>query len=404
MARREGHKLHGQVPGDEIMQLDRRTSLVGLLSLAATPGFAGPASRRLAGPANTPARWAGVEAFAKTLVAERAIPGVSICIARRGYPLFVKGYGWADLETRTTMGRASVCRIGSITKQFTASVILQLAQEGKLSLDDTLAKYLPDFPNAERLVLRRMLSHTSGLGNYTAINPSQFLQDSRTDRNTAQLVEAMKPTSEKLAYEPGTDWRYSNTAYVLLGVVIEKITGSPYAKAMESRLFAPLGLCHTAVDDAAVVVANRASGYSGDKQAESGFDNASFIAMSFPGGAGNIRSTAEDLCDWHAQLLGGKVLPPQALQAMLTPVTLRDGKLPKTPSGAEVRYGYGLALDAHDGHPTISHGGGIQGFASYVETLTDLGVTWATLTNTDSPPARDWSHLQDVVRKAAAAA
>ena len=380
------------------MDLDRRASLAGLISLAASPALA-----KAHGSAKTPARWAQVEATAKKLVAERAIPGVSICIARKGTPLFVKGYGWADIETGTPMSRASVCRIGSITKQFTAAVILQLAHEGKLSLEDKLAVYLPDFPNAERLGLRRMLSHTSGLGNYTAIAPKQFLQDSRTDRDTAQLVEAMKPSSQKLAYEPGTDWRYSNTAYVLLGVVIEKVTGLSYAKAMEGRIFAPLGLCHTAVDDAAKVVPNRASGYSNNKKAESGFDNASFIAMSFPGGAGNIRSTAEDLCDWHAQLLGGKVLDSDSLKAMLTPVTLNDGKLPTQPDGkggrAEVRYGYGIGLDTRDGHPTIGHGGGIQGFASYIETLTDLGITWVTLINTDSAPGQS-GELAKAIRKA----
>ncbi|HEY3949334.1 serine hydrolase domain-containing protein [Phenylobacterium sp.] len=389
------------------MDLDRRASLAGLLSLAASPALAAAKTAKAAGGAKTPDHWAEIDATAKKLVADRAIPGVSIRVARRGTPLFVKGYGWEDIETGTPMSPAAVCRIGSITKQFTASVILQLAHEGKLSLDDNLAVYLPDFPNAQRLGLRRMLSHTSGLGNYTAVRPDLFLQASRTDRDTAQLVEAMKPTSEKLAYEPGTDWRYSNTAYVLLGVVIEKVTGMAYAKAMEARLFAPLGLRHTAVDDAAMVVPNRASGYSNDKKAESGFDNASYIAMSYPGGAGNIRSTTGDLCAWHAQLLGGKVLDPGSLKAMLTPVTLNDGKLPTTPDGkggkADVHYGYGVSLDPHEGHPTVGHGGGIQGFASYIETFTDLGVTWVTLTNTDSPP-RDWSHLQEAVRKAAATA
>ncbi|MBS0361993.1 MAG: beta-lactamase family protein [Proteobacteria bacterium] len=381
------------------MDLDRRASLAGLLSLAATPAFAKAGKASKVAP-----RWAELDAAAGKLVADRAIPGVSICVARRGTPLFVKGYGWADLETRAPMGRASVCRIGSITKQFTASVVLQLAQEGKLSLDDNLSVYLPDFPNAQRLGLRRMLSHTSGLGNYTAVNPKQFLQASRTDRDARELVEAMKPTSETLAYEPGTDWRYSNTAYVLLGVVIEKVTGMPYAKAMEGRIFSQVGLCHTAVDDAATVVPGRASGYSRDVKAESGFDNASYIAMTYPGGAGNIRSTAEDLCDWHAALLGGHVLPPDALKAMLTPVTLNDGKLPTRPDGkggrTEVRYGFGVDLDVIDGHPTVAHSGGIQGFASHIETYTDLGITGVTLINTDTTTP-EGAGLSKLVRKAA---
>lgn len=369
------------------MDLDRRSSLAGLLALAATPAFA--AAKHAAG-GRSPSQWAQVEAASKALVDDHAIPGVSICVARRGVPLFVHGYGWANLETRTPMGHYFVCRIGSITKQFTASAILQLADEGKLSLDDTLAKYLPDFPNAQRLTLRRMLSHTSGLGNYTAIRPDLFLQASRTDRDTAQLVEAMKPTSEKLAYEPGTDWRYSNTAYVLLGVIIEKVTEMPYAKVMQDRIFAPVGLRHTAVDNAATVAAGRASGYSNDKKAESGFDNASFIAMSFPGGAGNLRSTAEDLCAWHTALLGGKVLQPASLKAMTTPATLSDGTLPTRTDAKgqkqDIRYGFGLDLDVSHGHPTVGHNGGIQGFISHLETLTDAELTFAVLLNTDAGP------------------
>jgi len=386
------------------MDLDRRASLAGLLSLAATPALAKAGHAAKAPAPKVPARWAEVDAVARKLVEDRAIPGVSICVARRGTPLFVRGYGWANLETRTPMDRASVCRIGSITKQFTAAAVLLLANEGKLSLDDNLSVYLPDFPNAQRLSLRRMLSHTSGLGNYTAVNPKQFLQASRTDRDTAELVAAMKPTSETLAYEPGTDWRYSNTAYVLLGVVIEKVTGLSYAKAMEGRIFSQVGLCHTAVDDAATVVPGRASGYSNDRKVESGFDNASYIAMSYPGGAGNIRSTADDLCDWHAALLGGHVLPPAALKEMLTPVRLNDGKLPTGLDGkgerVELRYGFGVELDAFDGHPRVAHSGGIQGFGSRIETYADLGITWATLINTDSAP-KEAGDLAQALRKAA---
>jgi D-alanyl-D-alanine carboxypeptidase len=367
------------------MNLSRRASLAGLLTLAAAPVLAKPA--KLARPLS---HWAEVEAQAGRMIADKLVPGLEICVRRHGATVFSKGFGQANIETATPVTPASVFRIGSITKQFTASAILQLAQEGKLSLDDTLAKYLPDFPNAERLVLRRMLSHTSGLGNYTQINPLAFLQDSRTDRNMAQLIEAMKPTSQKLAYEPGTAWRYSNTAYVLLGVIIERLENQSYAEVMQRRLFTPLGLTHTCVDDAATVVPNRASGYSNALKSPSGFVNASFIAMSFPGGAGNIRSTAEDLCAWHGALLGGKVLQPASLKAMTTPVTLNDGTLPSQPDGkggkTEIRYGFGVALNVIDGHPSVAHDGGIQGFASHLETLTDAQVTYSVLFNTDGGP------------------
>jgi CubicO group peptidase (beta-lactamase class C family) len=367
------------------MELNRRVSLAGILALAAGPALPKPLKT-----AKHPSPWADVEAQATKMVADKLTPGVEICVRKKGAVIFSKGFGLADIETATPMSPASVCRIGSITKQFTASVILQLAHEGRLGLDDSLSVYIPDFPNAPRLNLRRMLSHTSGLGNYTDVPLDQFLQASRIDRTTSELVKAMADASPNLAYEPGTDWRYSNTAYVLLGVIIERVSGKSYAQALQERLFAPLGLTHTAVDDAAEVVPNRASGYMSARASASGFQNASFIAMSFPGGAGDLRATTSDLCAWHAALLGGKVLSPESLQAMLTPVTLNDGKLPTHPGRngdkVETRYGFGVGLDIIGGHRTVSHGGEIQGFAAYLETLPDDDVTFAQMINTEGGP------------------
>ena len=381
------------------MRPSKRDLLGGLLAAAALPAAARPPER--AGP------WKDVEAMARAMVAARATPGVQLCVRRRGTTVLSKGFGSADLETATPMTPASVCRVGSVTKQFTASVVLQLASEGKLSLDDTVAKFLPDFPNAARLTLRRMLSHTSGLGNYTAVDPRQFLQLSRTDRDTAALVEAMKPTSQTLAYEPGTDWRYSNTGYVLLGVIIEKVAGKPYAQALRERLFVPLGLTRTAVDDAAEVAPGRASGYSNDAKAPSGFDNASFIAMSFPGGAGSIRSTCEDLCAWHAALLGGKVLAPEMLKLMMTPAVLNDGKAPTQPDGKggrqPVYYGFGVQFGEFQGKRFVTHSGGIQGFSSILETFEDQGLTWAMMVNTDRWPRPAQVEMITAVRTAAVA-
>ncbi len=389
------------------MDLDRRASLAGLLSLAATPVLAKPAKL-----ARGPSPWADVDAKARAMIAGKLTPGLQVCVRKKGAVVFSKGYGFANLETATPMTPASVCRIGSITKQFTASTILLLAQDGKLSLDDSLGVYLPDFPNASKLRLRRMLSHTSGLGNYTQVNPLQFLQMTRTDRSAAELVKAMAEASPTLAYEPGTDWRYSNTAFVLLGAVIEAVTSQSYAEVFQQRLIAPNALGHTTVDNAAHVVPNRASGYSNARVGPSGFDNASFIGMSWPGAAGNLRSTCEDLCAWHGALLGGKVLQPESLKAMLTPVRLNDGKLPtqKTPKGeAPVYYGFGIGLEPRDGKPCVSHNGGIQGFVSHLETLTDEQITIATVINTDGGPfapkalADAPGELEAAIRKAARA-
>jgi D-alanyl-D-alanine carboxypeptidase len=361
------------------MQLSRRDSLGALFAL--TAGSAAAAAR-------SGGAWSRVRTTAARMVADRLTPGLQVCVRRRGKVVFSEGFGKADLEWNMPMTPTSICRIGSVSKQFTAAAVLLLAQDGKLSLDDKLSRFFPDFPNAERLTLRRMLSHTAGLGNYTATTPPELVwQQARTDRNSAEMLELMRPSSAKLIFEPGTSYRYSNTGYVLLGLVIEKAADKPYRDVLQSRLFTPFGLTRTAVDSVTEIVPRRAAGYSNAPTAPSGFENASFTSMTYPGGAGAIRSTCEDLCAWHAALLGGKVLQPAMLAAMLSPVTLNDGSLPKQKNrkGEEtaIRYGFGIGVGPIDGHPAASHGGNIQGFASNLETLRDEGVTIAMMINAD---------------------
>lgn len=363
------------------MELSRRESLGGLLALTVAGSAAG-AAKPAAGP------WAHVSASLRKVVDERLTAGLQVCVRKHGKVVFSQGYGEANLECGAPMTPASICRVGSVSKQFTAAAVLLLAQDGKVSLDDTLSRFFPDFPNAERLTVRRMLSHTSGLGNYTATTPPNLIyQQARVDRNSAEMLDLMRPVGAKLIYEPGTSYRYSNTAFVLLGLVIEKASGRPYHDFMQARLFTPLGLTRTAVDVASEVVPNRANGYGNDPAAPSGFENASWTSMTYPGGAGNIRSTCEDLCAWHTALLGGKVLQPAMLDAMLTPVTLNDGSLPmqQNREGGKVatRYGFGIGVGPIDGHRAVSHGGNIQGFASNVQTLQDENVTIAMMINSD---------------------
>ena len=370
------------------MQLSRRESLGALLALTASSAAAATKS----GGAKAGNGWAKVRAVAGKAVADRLTPGLQVCVRRHGKVVFSEGFGKADLEWGAPMTPTSVCRIGSVSKQFTAAAVLLLAQDGKLSLDDTLSRFFPDFPNAERLTLRRMLSHTAGLGNYTSTNPPELIwQQARTDRSSAEMLDLMRPVGAKLIFEPGTDYRYSNTGFVLLGLVIEKAAGQPYHDVLRDRLFKPLGLTRTAVDSVTEIVPQRAAGYANNPATPSGFENASFTSMTYPGGAGAIRSTCEDLCAWHAALLGGKVLQPAMLTQMLTPVTLNDGSLPmqanrkgeKTP----VRYGFGIGVNPIDGRRAVSHGGNIQGFASNLETLQDDGLTIAMMINADGGSA-----------------
>lgn len=370
------------------MTLDRRAALAALAASAFAPGAL--AAPKKAARAAQPNVWAGAERLARKIVDGRLSPGVSICVTRHGRVVYDRSAGLANLETATPMTSRSVCRVGSITKQFTATAILLLAEDGKLSIDDALSVYLPDFPRAKDLPLRRILSHTAGLGNYTEEPLGQFLKDVRPDRTTAELVAWMASTPNLQRSEPGTAWRYSNTGYVLLGAVIERVSGMGYGDFLAERIFKPLGLSDTALDHNKDVVPHRAEGYSIDVKAPSGFDNAPFISMTAPGGAGALRSSAADLCAWHTALLGGKVLKPESLKAMTTPAVLNNGQLPTIPGPGgktvTVRYGFGLSIDDTPGHHSVGHDGGIPGFSSHLLSLPDDGVTLAFIRNCDGGP------------------
>ena len=370
------------------MAFDRRALLSALGAAALAPAAA--AAPKKAATAAAPGRWAEVDRFARKIVDGRLSPGVSICVTRRGKVVYDRSPGLANIETGTPMTARSVCRIGSITKQFTATAILLLAEDGQLHLDDALSLYLPDFPRAKDLPLRRILSHTAGLGNYTELPFTQFLRDVRPDRTTAELVAWMAASPNLQRSEPGTAWRYSNTGYVLLGAVVERASGKSYGDFLDQRIFKPLGLADTALDNNKDVVPRRAEGYSIDIRAPSGFDVAPFISMTAPGGAGALRSSAADLCAWHAALLGGKVLKPESLKAMTTPAVLNNGELPTAtgPGGkvTTVRYGFGIGVDSVAGHHSLGHDGGINGFSSSLYTLPDDGVTYSIIRNCDGGP------------------
>lgn len=359
------------------MSFNRRQSLTALFAIAAaSPAFA----QSVVVPAKP--TLADVDAAAQRLIELKATPGVQICVRTKGRAVYSKAFGAANLEDGAKLTPQSICKIGSVTKQFTASLILLLAEDGKLTIDDRLAKYFPDFPRAADVSLRRMLSHTSGLGNYTNGQRLAVAQIFRTDYDAARIVKMMKG-SEGQVFEPGTAYAYSNTAYVLLGLIAEKVGGKPYAEQARERLWGPAGLTRTAVDNVGEMLPGRAAGYSIDPNAPSGFANAAYISMTVPGGAGFLRSTCEDLCLWEEALLGGKILKPASLEAMLTPAVTNDGGIPKDSRGREQRYGFGLQLADTEGRRCISHGGGIPGFISDLRNYPAEGVTIASIFNTD---------------------
>ncbi len=347
-------------------------SIVGfVLASAASPAWA----------ADNAVIAAAIDRAAQQAIAAGESPGLQVAVYKDGKPLLVKGYGSGNLELNMPVGNDSVFRIGSVTKQFTAAALVKLDEEGKLSLDDLLSKYYPDYPRAGDITLKQMLHHTSGMHNYT--EDESFLAQAALTKTPDQWVAYFSKMPKLQDFEPGTDWNYSNTAYFLLGAVVEKVEGKPLAKVLEARFFQPLGLRHTALDDEREVVPDRVAGYDGEPGK---FRNAAPISMTIPGGAGAMRSTADDLARWNAALFGGKILRPASLAAMTAPGKLGDGRASGTaiakkegmPAG---EYGYALFISNYEGHRKISHGGGIFGFNSSLSEFPRDRITVAVIAN-----------------------
>lgn len=331
---------------------------------------------------------ASIDKAAAAAVAAGETPGLQLAVVKDGKVVLMKGYGSANLEQHVAVDNDSVFRVGSVTKQFTAAALLLLAEEGKLSVKDKLSKYYPNFPRANDITLDEMLHHTSGIHNYTA--EANFVNDGMVHRSTEEMVEFIGKMPKTQDFEPGTDWSYSNSAYFILGGVVEKVSGSTLAKVFKTRLFDPTGMTHSALDDETEIVRGRALGYSGS--APGAFTNAPFISMSIPGGAGSIRSTAGDLAKWNAALFGGKVLKAASLTAMETPGRLNNGETSGAamvklmsaggqPPAAHSEYGYALFLTEEEGHRKIDHGGGIYGFSSSLSEFPDDRTTVVVLCN-----------------------
>ncbi len=372
--------------------LSRRGLIAGAAGVAMTAGAAvQPALAAVAAAAPKAEAPMSVAAAAAKTLADKVTPGLQLAICRGGQFSLSKGFGLADIETGTPMSPASVLHIGSISKQFTAAGLMKMREQGKFDLEDKFSKFYPDFPRGGDITIRQMLTHTSGLGNYTDTKErATFYDRARHDYPSADLYAAMKSqTDPEFVAEPGAAWNYSNTAFVLLGLLFEKLAGEPYALALRHQVLDSAGLKFTADDDLFEVVPNRASGYSPDATAPSGFKNAAFISMTFPGGAGALRSTCEDLCRWHQALLGGKVVNAESLTLMTTPALLSNGKLPTAPgadgkAGKEIKYGFGLDIGEDEHGAYIEHGGGIFGFLSNLRTYRASRVSLARIQNCDA--------------------
>ena len=297
-------------------------------------------------------------------------PGAAVIAIKDGKVVFRKGYGMANLELGVPVKPEMVFRLGSITKQFTAVAILMLAEQGKLSVSDDITKYLPDFPaQGHKITIENLLTHTSGVKNYTAL--PEWLPLWRKDMSLSELIALFK--DKPLDFAPGEKWSYSNSGFVLLGAIIEKVSGQSYEDFLQKQIFGPLGMTHTFYDHTDRLIPGRVEGYSkrGDY-----FINCAYLSMTQPYSAGSLASSVDDLAIWDEALYTEKLVKQESLRRAWVTFHLNDGK--------PTNYGYGWGISSLDGHPVIAHNGGINGFATSEMRIPDIHGYVAVLTNSDS--------------------
>jgi len=295
-------------------------------------------------------------------------PGAAVIVMRDGETVFRKAYGLADVDKKVPLQADMQLRLGSITKQFTAVAILMLAEQGKLSLQDDITRFVPDYPTkGKSITIHQLLQHKSGIHNYTAMR--SFWSVAHKDMSVAQMIDFFK--NEPLDYAPGERWAYSNSGYFLLGAVIEKASGMRYADFIAQNIFEPLGMVDTAYEGAERSAKRRIPGYRGGFF--SGYSLADQISMSLPYAAGALVSTVDDLARWDAAISAGKLLTAESWKQAFTPCTL--------PDAAACNYGFGWTIGKLRGHQEVAHGGDIPGFNGYVIRLPDDKVFVAVLSN-----------------------
>lgn len=307
-------------------------------------------------------------------------PGATALVARNGQVIYRKAFGMANVELDVPMQIDNVFRIGSISKQFTAVAILQLMEQGKLDVKDDIKKYIPDYPtHGYSITIEHLLTHTAGTKSYTDMK--DFMERMRKDVTPAEMIDHFK--GEPMEFAPGTKWNYNNSAYFLLGYIIEKLSGKTYPQYVEENFFKPLGMASSLYGDDAKIVKKRAGAYA---KANNGVENAAYLSMTQPYAAGSLQSTVDDLFKWHKALHSYKLLKKETLEKAFVKYKLSSGK--------ETNYGYGWFLGQIMGSPTIEHGGGINGFLTMSIYLPREDVFVAVFSNCEcNPPTETTAKL-----------
>jgi len=313
-----------------------------------------------------------VDNFVNSSIRQQKIPGLALAVMRDGQIIKAQGYGLSNIELNAPASPQTVFQSGSVGKQFTATGVMMLVEEGKVGLDDKITKYFPGAPETwNKITIRNLLTHTSGIKDYTDKN-----FDYRRDYTEEDLLKIL----QKLPFDfaPGDKWSYSNSGYMLLGILIRKVTGKFYGDFLQERIFRPLGMTTTRIISEQDIVPNRAAGY---RLVKGVIKNQEWVSPSLNTTAdGSLYFTVLDLAKWDAALYTEKLIKRSSLDEIWTPVKLSDGK--------PYPYGFGWRVHEMNGHRLIEHGGSWQGFTTGISRYVGDKLTVVALTNLDSRHAR----------------
>ena len=307
---------------------------------------------------------AKVDDYIKDEMQKQRIPGLSIAVIKSGKIVLVKGYGFANVEHQVPVKAETIFQSGSVGKQFTATAVMMLVEEGKIVLDDRISKYLTEAPESwKEITVRHLLTHTAGTTDY----PRDF--DFRRDYTEDELLK--RAAAIPLAFQPGEKWSYSNLGYVMLGILIHKVSGKFYGDFLQERIFKPLGMNTARIISESDIVMNRAAGY---RMVKGELKNQQWVSPSLNTTAdGALYLTALDMAKWDAALYTEKLLKKSSLDQMWTPVKRNDGKTHP--------YGFGWGLGEVRGHRKVEHGGAWQGFKMFILRYVDDQLTVVVFAN-----------------------
>lgn len=294
-------------------------------------------------------------------------PGATALIAKDGKVIYRKAFGTANLELDVPMKPENVFELGSITKQFTSVSILMLMEQGKLSLQDDITKFIPDYPTqGKKISVHQLLNHTSGIKSYTAMD--SFREMARTDMSPTELIDVFK--NEPMDFDPGYEYAYNNSAYIILGHIIEVISEMSYGDFVEQHIFKKLGMKNSYYGSMPKVIKNRASGY---QPTEGGYRNAEYLSLTLPYAAGSLMSCVDDMLLWSQAIHNNTLISEKSKQLAFTIGERNDG--------FPMYYGYGFSINEINDVPTIEHGGGIFGYETYGVYVPSENVYVIVLTN-----------------------